>query len=145
MNEQNNIQEPDKKKSSTVKLVVVTIVITTLVVGGSVYLWQKSVQKNLIERYDSTKIKSQQQNEQLKSQMTEQKTEQKQDTSTLIVSNWKTYTEPNEYSIQYPSNWYLRGGGRKMGDEILQLWNYDSEKTTVSNGSGLPPNPAKVA
>ena len=54
-----------------------------------------------------------------------------------------TYTEPGEFSIQYPSHWKLEGGGKNLGFEILSLSKSDPDVKESAHG-GQDPNSAKI-
>ena len=54
------------------------------------------------------------------------------------------YTEPQAYSIVFPGNWKIDGGGQKSGYEILSIYSYDYQKVT-NPGGGFGRGQIKIA
>lgn len=102
MNEQNNLQptEPiqDIKSTKTVWIVIISVIITALIVGGSIYLWQRSVLK-------STKQSLQNQINSLQQQVKSLKNKQQlSDNSSDQVSKSTTQISDNKYEVVLKEN-----------------------------------------
>ncbi|HHV64613.1 MAG TPA: hypothetical protein GXX46_06020 [Peptococcaceae bacterium] len=66
------------------------------------------------------------------------------ETGQVDYSNFKEYTEPGVYTIKYPEDWALEGGGQRLGYEILAFYKADPDANLGPHG-GQDPNSAKVA
>lgn len=99
MNEQNNLQPTDSIQSSkNIWVVIASVLITALIVGGSVYLWQRSVLK-------STKQSLQWQIDSLQEQMESLKQAQSPlDNSSDQVSESTTQIADDKYKVILKEN-----------------------------------------
>jgi len=115
-----NLSQPNESVvgSRNIIMIALFVLITALVVGGAVYVWQKSL-LNRAEQSLQTEITAlQSQIKKLQSTIMEQEqpvatqkenNKEQDSTKSTTSNNWKTYSSKElGYSIDYPNNWEVK-------------------------------------
>ena len=133
MNNQDNLQPNESvQNSKNIWPTVISVIITALVIGGGVFAWQKFAANKTIKNLQynhQQEIKNLQQ--QISQLQTESKVpesmEPKPDSETVKKLTYKN--DPQDYSIQFPSNYEINDYSLWNGSKFLHQIEFRKDDT----------------